>query len=83
MPKCQSDRAQADEERLRRATRAGYRAVREGFQKVRASLMQQLAQVPRDGTADDLRAAIIDRLALINAVQRRWPGPDDEDEDER
>jgi hypothetical protein len=60
-------RAETGDERLNRAERAGYRALDVRFTKLRSSLMRQLAELPRDGTADDRRAEIIRLLDLINS----------------
>lgn len=63
----EGSRMSDDENRMRRAEQAGYGAVGEGFAKVRASLMRQLAEAPDDGSAEGLRAAIIERLEFVNA----------------
>jgi len=72
----------ADEARLHQAAQAGYRAVRDALTKARASLMRQLAELPRDGTADEVRAIIIARLDFISHQLPRaiaQAGDDDDD----
>jgi len=82
MPKRQGRRIHTDDERLRLAVQAGHRAVRDGLTKARASLMRQLAELPRDGTADEVRAIIIARLDFISHLLPRaiaQAGDDDDD----
>jgi hypothetical protein len=73
--------SRAEEARVQLAAQAGFRAVRDGLMEVRASIMRQLAELPRDGTADEVRAEIIARLDFINGYLPRaaaHAGDDDE-----
>jgi len=63
--------SRADEERLRHAMRAGLRAERDTLIEMRAGLMRELAELPRDGTAADDRSWL---LSILDIINRDLPG---------